>query len=163
MMKHLVWRTGALTAIACAATIAAAAHTSGSTQDRSPGAADKVTITGCVRSADSKPVGTSGTVGNTSDSKFILTDVIASDAAKSTAAATGAITPATASDAGSYRLDADDSKLSPHLGHKVEISGTVEAPSTSSPAATSAASAATTLAPRLKVDTVKMIGSTCSE
>ena len=163
-MKHHVWRVGALTAVGCAAAMIAGAQTSGSAQHRSSSAADRVTLIGCVRSAGTKPVGTSGTVGNMSDTKFILTNVIASDsAAASTAAATAAATPATSSDSGSYRLDADESKLSPHLGHKVEISGTVEAPSMNSPAATSAASAATQLAPRLKVDTVKMIGSTCSE
>ena len=57
--------------------------------------------------------------------------------------------------ASSYRLDADASKLTPHVGHKVEISGTVQ-PSTSS--SSSAASAA----PTLKVDNVKMIAATCT-
>jgi hypothetical protein len=53
----------------------------------------------------------------------------------------------------SYRLDADDSKLAPHVGHKVEITGSLDRASSSSPSSS----------PRLKVDNVKMIASSCSD
>ena len=59
-MKSQLWRTGAAAAIGCAAVMLAAAHTSAIAQARSSSAAEKVTVTGWVRSADSKPVGTSG-------------------------------------------------------------------------------------------------------
>jgi hypothetical protein len=52
--------------------------------------------------------------------------------------------------AASYRLDADDSKLSGHVGHKVEIVGSASASSSGE-------------TPRLKVDTVKMIAANCAE
>ena len=55
-----------------------------------------------------------------------------------------------------YRLDADDAKLTPHVGHKVEITGTAEAAGMAQRPATSRASA-----PKLKVDSVKMIAATC--
>jgi hypothetical protein len=54
-------------------------------------------------------------------------------------------------------LDTDEAKLTPHVGHKVEISGTVE--QLARPEQQPAASAAN--APTLKVDSVKMIASTC--
>jgi hypothetical protein len=62
----------------------------------------------------------------------------------------------------SYRLDADESKLTPHVGHKVEVTGTVEEQASSSPAGGAGASASMSGGPKLKVDTVKMIASSCS-
>jgi len=80
--------------------------------------------------------------------------------------------------ASSYRLDADDSKLSPHVGHKVEVTGTLDksmssstAPSGSTSTGSTASGAAGTSAsasgssstsPKLKVDSVRMIASSCS-
>jgi hypothetical protein len=60
----------------------------------------------------------------------------------------------------SYRLDAEDSKLSPHVGHKIEVTGTVEDRSMSA-TGTPPASASSTEAPKFKVETVKMIASSC--
>jgi len=75
----------------------------------------------------------------------------------------GATTPT----ASSYRLSADDAKLTPHVGHKVEISGTLDkaasSASSSASASPSSSSASSTTAPTLKVDTVKMIAASCSE
>ena len=56
-----------------------------------------------------------------------------------------------------YRLDAAESMISPHFGHKGEITGTVEEPAAS--AGASASSAAT--APMLKAESVKMVAATC--
>jgi len=121
-----------------------------------------ITVTGCVARAQQSPTGTTGTTGATatkSEAKFILTNA-SLDTSKATGAAgtTGSAAPSSTSIASEYRLDASDAKLSAHVGHKVEISGTVEAPSMSEqkPAASAANS------PTLKVDTVKMIASTCS-
>jgi hypothetical protein len=117
-----------------------------------------ITISGCIQRAELGPTGTSGTAGTTpdaSETKFLLTG-----AAMSSAGTTG--TAGTASDttvAPTYRLDADDAKLTPHVGHKVEIAGTVEQPSKAMPTPSPAAS---TSAPKLKVDTVRMIAASCS-
>ena len=83
-----------------------------------------------------------------------------SDASMSSNATTGtagtAAPPATAI-ASEYKLDADDAKLTPHLGHKVEITGTVEeAKGATQPPAASAANA-----PTLKVDNLKMVSPSC--
>ena len=119
-----------------------------------------ITVTGCVARAQQSPTGTSGTTGAapTTEAKFILTNA-ALDTSKAPGAAGtsgSAAAPAT-SIASEYRLDASDAKLSAHVGHKVEITGTVQEASMSEqkPAASAANS------PTLKVDNVKMIASTC--
>ena len=71
---------------------------------------------------------------------------------------TSGTSPSASASAKSYRLDADDSQLTPHVGHKVEITGTVQGGASAS-SATSTGS--TTNAPKLKVDSVKMIASSC--
>jgi hypothetical protein len=58
-------------------------------------------------------------------------------------------------------LDADAAKLTPHVGHKVEITGTVDEMS-SSATPPSGATASSAAGPKLKVDSVKMIAATCS-
>jgi hypothetical protein len=120
-----------------------------------PGAsakADDITVTGCIsRSPQSSVAATStpgavGTAGSSSrsDGGFML-----SVAKPSGAGAAPSASPA----ASSYKLDADDSKLSPHVGHKVEVTGSLDQASSSSPSSS----------PRLKVDSVKMIASSCSD
>jgi hypothetical protein len=64
-----------------------------------------------------------------------------------------------------YRLDADDSKLTPHVGHKVEITGTLDSASSSAASTSPAGSSSTASAasgPKLKVDNVKMIATSCT-
>jgi hypothetical protein len=53
-----------------------------------------------------------------------------------------------------YRLDADVEKLNPHVGHKVEITGFVEAPAAMTPATS-------VNGPMVKVDSIKMLSETC--
>jgi hypothetical protein len=81
----------------------------------------------------------------------------ASMSPSATAGTAGAANPPAAI-ASEYRLDGDDAKLTPHVGHKVEITGTVEQAkgATEAPAA-----AAASAAPKLKVDNIKMIASSC--
>ena len=58
----------------------------------------------------------------------------------------------------SYRLDGTENTLTPHVGHKVEITGTLE-----ERPASAAAGGASSNAPAgtLKVDSVKMVSTTC--
>jgi hypothetical protein len=110
---------------------------------RSSAMGNTVTVEGCIqKGAAGSPAGTTGTTGSSAGA-FMLTS-----------AAKPATSKETAPIASSYKLDADDSKLSPHVGHKVEISGTVAPPSASASAATAA--------PTLKVDNVKMIAANCT-
>jgi hypothetical protein len=65
--------------------------------------------------------------------------------------------------ASSYRLEGEASKLSPHVGHKVEITGVVDPASAASGGASSTAPATSMAsAPHVKVESVKMIASTCT-
>ena len=161
-MQQNLWRVGTFGAVACAVAIGVAAQTANppqtpppsSSQTKSMDNKDKVTVTGCVQRADTAaPTGTSGsTAAASSASKFILANAKSeSSGSSATAGTSGSASSATAT---SYKLDADDAKLTPHVGHKVEISGTVE------PASSAASSSMSS--PTLKVDSVKMIASTCS-
>jgi hypothetical protein len=105
--------------------------------------ADTIIVEGCIqKGAAGSTTGTTGTTG-TAPSAFMLTSAMKPASSKET-------TPI----ASSYHLDAVDSKLSPHVGHKVEITGTVTPPSASASGAAAA--------PTLKVDNVKMIAATCT-
>jgi hypothetical protein len=167
-MKRIQW--GVL-GIACAMTVGLSAQEprtppAGAPQSPAPSQApapsadkadnSKVTVTGCLAkgSGAASPTGTSGGAA-AGGSQFVLNDVKASGAAP-TAGTSGAA----ASIASSYRLDADESKLTPHVGHKVEISGTVDkAAMGDRPAGGAAPSSG---GPKLKVDNVKMIAASCT-
>jgi hypothetical protein len=117
------------------------------------------------------PTGTSGAASSATE-KFILSNAMSSDSSKSAGATTGtsgttASSTKASATASSYRLDADDSKLTAHVGHKVEVTGTIESDSSTAAASASGSTSgtsasATSSAPKLKVDSVKMIASTCS-
>ena len=118
-------------------------------------AAKKITVTGCVAKAQQAATGTTGATGaaaSAKETKFVLSDA----AMSSSATADTAAPPATAI-ASEYKLDAADAKLTPHVGHKVEITGTVE--ESKGPTQAPAASAAN--APTLKVDNLKMVSASC--
>jgi hypothetical protein len=154
-MKKRIW-SATCGAIALGLTIGLAAQQPPDNQSPAKSSSAKtVTVTGCVQQAQQAPTGTAGTAGatrGTNETKFLLTS-----AALSTTSTAATPAPATTAVASEYRLDADDAKLTPHVGHKVEIAGTVEqASSTTQPPAASAANA-----PKLKVDTVKMLAATC--
>ena len=117
-------------------------------------AAKTITVTGCVAKAEQAATGTTGTAGAPAakdTTKFVLNN--ASISPSGTAGTAGANPPAAA--ASEYKLDGDDAKLTPHVGHKVEITGTVaEAKGDmSAPAAGNS--------PKLKVDSVKMVSPSC--
>jgi hypothetical protein len=141
-------------------------------QDTSPQTTPKtITVTGCLQRAQASPTGTTGSTSSAASStepKFILTNASMGSGSSSTSTTAG--TTGTASRSGmsanEYRLDATDAKLSPHVGHKVEVTGTLDSSpsssSTSSTSSTSATSSSTSsTAPKLKVDDVKMVAATC--
>ena len=130
--------------------------------------ARSVTITGCLQRGTEGTTGTSGTSGSTRSASaggFMLTN--ASTGPQSTgpgsSAGTSSTRTSTIGAGAQYRLEADESKWTPHVGHKVEVTGSVEesASAGSSSAAGSATSTAAMTAPRLKVEMVKMVSSTC--
>jgi len=125
---------------------------------RSSAKADTIIVQGCIQpsviavSVTPDAAGTSGLSVSTATA-YILTSAMKPAGTSGSSAASSAPVVSV------YQLDVEDSKLIPHVGHKVEVSGTlVEKPRT-----TAAASApGATPAPTLKVDTVKMIGATCT-
>ena len=149
-MKRL--QSSMFAAVACALAVSASAQTTppaGGVTQPTFGADMKVTITGCLeRSTESVAT----------NARFMLNNIVPN--APSMTAMVGTSGSEKAPKASSYRLDGDDSKLSPHLGHKIEITGTVEDRPMS--AGTPAASGWATEAPKLKVETVKMIASSCT-
>lgn len=175
-MKHL----SIASFVVLSAAMAAGPHAQTST---TPSTASPVTVTGCVERASQTPSGTAATSSTAStavpDTKFVLAKVTAGNPAGTTSAPSSTVSAAAAQ----YRLDADESKLAPHVGHKVEITGTVQeqgrSPATTGTSGTTATGSPTTGAPttgapttgsaiasganspKLKVDSVKMISSTC--
>jgi hypothetical protein len=123
---------------------------------------DQITVAGCIEQGQAQAstkepsaTGTSGTSGQASGtskvSKFILTNP------KLQGASAGTPNSSTSSrsraSGGMYQLDARDSKLSPHVGHQVEVTGSIKAGSTSSASGPDA--------PKLKVENIKMISTSC--
>jgi len=160
-MKMRFWSV-TCAAIVLGVTAAALAQNPPSSSPSQPpsasGGADKaITVTGCVQQAKSAPTGTTGSTSpsaSANETKFVLTNAAISPSG-STAGTAGS--PSSTAVASEYRLDADDAKLTSHVGHKVEITGTIDQPSRATqPPAASAANA-----PKLKVDSVKMIAATC--
>jgi predicted small secreted protein len=136
-----------------------------------PGSANKVTVAGCVQSAEQGLA-----AGDAKDiNKFMLTNAAASgaeapapasapapapgdqarsDQARSDPAAPPAAAPTTASTL--YMLDGKASELRPHLNHQVEITGRLDEAKDSS-------SATIDRRPELHVDSVRMIAATCNQ
>jgi len=141
-------------ALACAAGLAAQEPTSAQSNRTTPGA---ITVTGCVERADQ--VAGSTTAAAVVDSlTFMLIR-----AEKGTAAQTQPTGTSGTKDQGkglSYRLDADVATLNPHVGQKVEVTGTLVAPTATTADAADPSSPAN--APRLKVDAIKMVSDTCA-
>jgi hypothetical protein len=178
-MRRQIWLVGTAFALSAAVGLAQASQTT----TAGAGAASPATqlvITGCVQrapSATSGGVGTAGTATTTAPttptgmSNFVLTNASTSTTSPSTT--TSGSNVAAAASKGSYRLEGEDSKFSPHVGHQVEISGTIENQSRSGAAATTTGapsatgttgnSASATNVPVLKVDSVRMVSSSCPE
>lgn len=135
--------------------------------------ADSVTLEGCIERSAANPSATPGAIGTagSSTSSFMLSNAAkpmgATGAAGSaggtvgTAGRPSADTPS-ASIASTYRLDGDNSKLTPHVGHKVEVTGSIQASSTNPITAPSASVGTATGAPTFKVESVKMLASSCT-
>ena len=110
-----------------------------------------VVVTGCLKPFTA-PAGATTATATATMPKFVLTNLVTTPTG--TTGTTGTATPATVIT--EYRLDFDEAKLSPHVGHKVEISGT---PVIVTGAAAPAGASATVQT--LKVTNVKMIAAAC--
>jgi hypothetical protein len=158
-----------------------APQTSASSADR------KMTITGCLKEAPassaSRPAagaaavgttgttgtagaaGTTGTTGETAAApKFLLTNATSSPApAAGAASTTGAASAGAASPSGgqTFRLVANASALSAHVGKKLELTGTLEDQNAATPSEASAGSESNTAA--FRVESGKIVAESCSQ
>lgn len=128
-----------------------------------PASDDKptVTVTGCLTSDSSASSSASATGTSRAAAKYILTNVQETGAAASSTPTTGA--------GRSYILKSDAGvDLSPHVNHKVQITGSLDksAHSSSNPEAPSATASEkahdSMKASTLKVSNLTMVSSTCS-
>jgi hypothetical protein len=141
-------------------------------QSGPPSSDKKIVVTGCLKSAPAIPgdtasaanpnptgtagsaaAGATGTSGTAPDAKFILTAATLAPA-DSTNPPSTASTPSTAQ---TYRLIANPTALTEHVGKKLELTGTLDPTSTADPKDPSAA------APALRVQSGKIVAATCSE
>jgi len=116
-----------------------------------------VTVTGCLQEAAAAPTGTSGSgSAATTDaagkaaseaSKYVLADA-ASSSSNASASGTQAATAKT------YRLIVNDSAMTPHVGKKLELTGTLEGQDASSTASGSSQ-------PQLRVESGKVVAADC--
>jgi hypothetical protein len=191
LMKKSIW-TGMLAATVGLAGAGLAGQTGTTPQQSTPqtttaGSDQKVTVTGCLRSAaeattadatgatgTTAATGTAGATGTSgsadSDAKYILADASLKPADTS-GASTSPDTPAstspspsttTAGSGQTYRLIANPAALTPHVGKKLELTGTlVEDNASASPNGAAASSAAQ--GPALRVESGKVVGNSCSQ
>src|SRR5262245_13721083 len=120
--------------------------------------ANKITVTGCLQAAPEGPTGTSGTAGAAASAeKFVLTN--ASSGAPSAAGANAAASVR------SYRLVGNEQALAQATGKKIEVTGTVDSQASAPRGSSSAASdpSAIANAPRLIVESGKIIAPTCTD
>jgi hypothetical protein len=129
----------------------------------------KITGAGCLQEAPPSPVGTSGTAAPappaatdapaksdpaSGEARLILANAVPSPAGSS-ASASNSSAPQT------YRLIANAASLKPHVGKKLELSGTVEDQKSSAPSANSSSSMSD--GPQLRVEAGKVIAEKCTE
>ena len=139
----------------------------------------------CRYDGNNRHGGTTGTAGTTGAAgtaaaaaaaspaaaqNFILTNATIGSAEASAAGSTAAAPPAAAPPAASanaptqtYRLVANAASLSPHVGKKLELTGTLEEPNSSPSTASSASAAADSKMPALRVQSGKIVAASCSE
>jgi len=166
-MKHWKVVMGVLFASALAVAAHAQAPATAQPEQKSPPRASeaaKITLTGCVERADQVASAGATSAATVDSLSFVLIHASKDGAAaKSEAVGTSGTAGAAAGEAKeakgeTYRLDAEVAKLNPHVGHKVEVTGVVDAAG----AAPASDAASRDNAPRVKVESVKMLAETCA-
>jgi hypothetical protein len=141
-------------------------------QSAPPSSDKKIVVTGCLKAAPAIPgdtasaanpnptgtagsaaAGATGTSGTATDARFILTAAMAAPADSTSTPGT----PSASSTAQTYRLIANPTALTEHVGKKLELTGTLDPTSTADPKDPSAA------APALRVQSGKIVAASCSE
>src|SRR6266568_222249 len=156
-MRNRIW-SGTFAAIVGAAAVTLAAQTT-TPQTPTPSSSSsdkKITVTGCLQAAPpTAPDTTTGTSGTTGTAGTAT-------GTAGTAGTTGAAGTTTAPAAGAgqtYRLIANPTALSPHVGKKVELTGTLvqDAASSAGTSTTTSSQSAMASGPALKVEAGKVL------
>jgi hypothetical protein len=137
----------------CLVTTAITAQSTSSAPEKQNAGAPATKVTGCVERADQ--LGSTGAESSTVDSQhFMLVR-----AEPTSGKAPASVPKGTAGTLGPmYRLVVDAEKMNPHVGHKVELTGTADKLA-NAPASSTASSPST--APTFKVQSIKMLAETC--
>jgi hypothetical protein len=177
-MKRNIF-VGMLFSTALAVGVAAQGTATGSQADqKSSSQANQVTVTGCLKSADTAG-GTAGTTGTTppssqtarNDAKFMLNNakVTSGGAASGTAGTTGTAAAGTTSDTKFLLQGGNQNDLKKYLNSQVEIRGTVAdkmgagaGAGTGTGSAASSSGAQSDNAKVLRVSSVKQTSPTCA-
>jgi hypothetical protein len=136
----------------CLATAGIAAQTASSAPEKQNAGSSATRVTGCVERADQ--LGSTGAEPSTVDSQHFMlvrAQPTSGNASASPKGTTGTLGPM-------YRLLVDAGKMNPHVGHKVELTGTVDK-TANAPQSSTASSPST--APTFKVQSIKMLAETC--
>jgi len=170
-LQRIMISTGTATIVAVAGASSVAGQAPASARDQAR-PSEKLTMLGCVERADQfSPSGTPSAIASTADSQsFVLIKAEPpAPAAPSTAnpvgtsgrVATGdAVKQVTSAIGKVYKLEGQRETLNTHVGHKVEVVGTLDPASTAArPPDSQNPSAATS--PVLMVESVKMIAEMC--
>ena len=128
--------------------------TPGTPQPDPPNLADRITLTGCVQSANENSGRGAAAVdpNEPSDSTYVLTNAQRENRVPPGTGTSGA---AAASASRTYRLAAINSSITAFVGTKVEVSGEVE------PSTTNAAGAVNASAPILHVGFIQKLAPSC--
>jgi hypothetical protein len=157
MVRHHLAVTTAAAAL-CSAVLAAQAPSSTSRAAGST-AGERVTLTGCIERADQ--VTPAGTNAETADSQsFVL---MKADAAGASASERPAAVGTSGGIGPMYRLVGKTSDLNTHVGQRVEVTGTrdVSDEANAKAQAANATNPSAANAPRLRVESVKVVAATC--
>jgi hypothetical protein len=177
-MTKTIWTGMCAAIVGVAATAAITAQTTASSQSNAGNDARKITVTGCLQQAPPSstdagangPAGTAGTAGTAGAAgaadagdaaaplNFVLTNATASSVdAAGAASPAGAPAPGSAAASGvqRYRLVANPSALTPHVGKKLELTGTLDDSRTKPPEPSEALT--------LKVESGKVVAASCSQ
>jgi pilus assembly protein FimV len=171
-MTKTIW-TGTATAIVAVASVAVMAQNPAPQQTPGNATDRQITVTGCLKSAPAAgdatttagtagatgTAGAVGTAGDRADANFVLTDATTSSAAPDPSGASTTTSASSQTARQTYRLIANPAALSPHVGKKLELTGTVEDQPASGSTTSSAAPASSTKA--LRVEAGKVIAASC--
>jgi hypothetical protein len=161
------------TAFLCATAISAMAQTSAATTATSSTTddkGDKITLSGCLQGGSQSSTTASTSTASSSIGSFVLM-TSPQPSSTTTAGTTGTTgSDSTARAESPYVLEGHDSELKNHVGHRIEVTGTVEnvaapAPApdpTSTTTSGSASDRMSTVTPTLKVSSIRMIAADCA-